>query len=530
MSIRESLQTTIRQRVKECYDLDITGVDIALPPAEQGDYATNIAFQLAKELGRSPLAIAEELALELVDQNITQAEAAAPGFINLRLSEPYWRDYFVAIDDNFARSNRGSGEKVQVEYISANPTGPLTLGNARGGFIGDVLSNVLTSQGYEVTREYYFNDAGTQIGKLLESYTAHVTDKVDDDTPYRGEYMQEVAQHPKLRHQIAGLVESTPVEEGILLTNHIFDTYIKPALAAANITFDRFTNERVISTEFDGIRQQLDSQGLLEEREGALWLKSTVFGDERDRVLIKSSGDLTYLANDIAYHHDVFVNREFDRAIKVWGADHAGQVPSLKLTVNQLFTGKEIEFLIVQWVRLIKDGREFKISKRAGTYVTVDELVERVGTDVARWFMLMRSNDTHMDFDLDLAAEQSQKNPFWYVMYAYVRLQAINNKAAEQQLKPGSALGELSAGEQAIVRQVAELPELLGTIARTYEVHKLTFFGQELARLFHDWYEQEKIIDLPPAKAAEKLYFLAQLEQVFETYFALMGVSPRKTM
>lgn len=527
MSPKQLLQSQIRTGIKAAFDLDITEVEISRAQADLGDYATNIAFKLAPELKLAPREVAERIAESLKSPELESALVAGPGFINLRLHSEYWRTFLAEIEEDFVQSNRGKGQKVQLEYISANPTGPLTLGNARGGFIGDVLARVLRACGYEVTREYYFNDAGTQIRHLVQSYEAHRRGEVDDETPYKGEYMQEMSDDASLLEKTTG---QDGEELGRILTEHIFETYIKQALSKANIEFDEFTNERVIKEHFPVIRQELEKRGLVEEREGALWLKSSTYGDERDRVLIKSSGDHTYLANDIAYHHDIFSSRKFDTAIKIWGADHAGQVPSLKLTLNQLFPEKKIDFIIVQWVRLIKDGKEFKISKRAGTYVTVEELVERVGTDVARWFMLMRSNDTHMDFDLDLATDESQRNPFWYVMYAYVRLKSIQREASSRGLKPAKALAPLSEVEQHIVRQIAELPELVNVISSTHEVHKLTFYGQELARLFHEWYEAERVLTMPEAEAAAKLHFLSKLERVFRTYFALMNVEPKERM
>lgn len=500
-----------------------------------GDFQTNVAMQLAKELGQAPGDIAEPVAAKLqTGQHIQTAEVAGPGFINISLNDAFWRQYIDRIGEDFGRGSLGQGQKAQVEFISANPTGPLTLGNARGGFIGDVLSNVLDVQGYEVTREYYFNDAGTQINKLADAVwqkmqmkeTPEGTEISYSDVEYAGDYLGEVAE------RVGGGGFEDPRDPGFkqAITEDIFEHYIKPALDKARIIFDQYTNERDINEHLPYVRDQLKQQDLIEEKDGALWLKSTAFGDERDRVLVKSNGDITYLANDIAYHWDIFANRGFDKAIKVWGADHAGQVPSLQKTLHYLFPDKSLEFLIVQWVRLIKDGQEFKISKRAGTYVTVDELIERVGADVARWFMLMRSNDTHMDFDLDLAAEQSQKNPFWYVMYAYVRANSIMHEASEQGMEPADQISQLNATEREIVKKLSRLPELLEEIARDYQVHQLTFYGRELAKLFHDWYEKVRVVDLPAEEAAEKLYFLQRFIRCMDAYWRVLGIEPHQKM
>lgn len=502
---------------------DATSIEISRSNSRYGDFQTNIAMKLQKQTGKSPRETAVQIATEVdAGEFVDSAEVAGPGFVNITLKDDYWLTFLNQIDKRFLQEEYDKNAKVQVEFISANPTGPLTLGNARGGFIGATLSNVFNSRGIEAVREYYFNDAGTQIGKLVESYRAHVNSEVSEDTPYKGEYMKEI---------IANLPEIAEGGEGEALTAHIFDQYIKPALEKAHIEFDTFTNERIISRNFDTVYERLSSNGLTEEKDGALWLRSTRFGDERDRVLIKSNGDHTYLANDIAYHYDIYETRRFCKAIKVWGADHAGQIPSLKLTVNELFPGKELDFVIVQWVRLIKDGKEFKISKRAGTYVTVDELIDRVGADVARWFMLMRSSDTHMDFDLDLATEQSQKNPFWYVMYAYVRLCAILREAADHGIEPSESFDSFcDPSEREIVRHLQALPELLDQVVENYEVHKLTFYGHDLARIFHEWYEAVRVIELPKETASQRLFFLDKLKTVFDAYFELLDITPHEKM
>ena len=552
MMVSEQVASWLESAVQAAWSV---AADIRVTPAETqfGDFQSNIAMQLAKELGENPREIAEPVVEQLSGLNdVERAEVAGPGFINITLTEDFWRQCLRSIGQGFGRSEMGQGQKVQVEYISANPTGPLTLGNARGGFIGDVLSNVLESQGYVVTREYYFNDAGTQIQKLAESYQDYVAGTVSEETTYKGEYMVELAADAELReyaekatlddpeiHNIITDKEEFIVDDndnkliadfGVPLAGYVMQHYIEPALEKANISFDVYQKERDIVRVFGQVREVLQQQDLIEERDGALWLTSSDLGDERDRVLIKSSGEHTYLANDIAYHYDIFARREFDQAIKIWGADHAGQVPSLRLIVHQLFPDKDLDFLIVQWVRLIKDGQEFKISKRAGTYVTVDELVERVGADVARWFMLARSNDTHMDFDLDLAAEQSQKNPFWYVMYASVRARAIVREAHERGVTTAEQPGELEGVEREIVKHLSQWPELLEDVARSFEVHRLTFYGYELARLFHEWYEQVRVVDLPTEEASQKLYFLQQLQIVMNELWAILGIEPYERM
>ena len=522
---RQDVAEVLRLVISQAHKIEVVP-EITYADPQFGDFQTNVAMKLAKELGSSPHDIARPVVDELLKQdNIESADTAGPGFINITLADSYWLQYMENIDHDFGKNSRGRGARVQVEYISANPTGPLTLGNARGGFIGDVLSNVLATQGYEVTREYYFNDAGTQIGKLIDSLRVAAGVSSDGDRQYSGEYIASLADDFKEE-----LKTDDNSSLGERITESVFEQHIKPALKKANITFDVYTNERKISQKLPMIINELGEQELIEQRDGATWLKSSQFGDERDRVLIKSNEDITYLGNDIAYHYDIFNDRKFDKAIKIWGADHAGQVPSLQKTLNHLFPGKKLDFIIVQWVRLIKNGKEFKISKRAGTYVTVEELVDRVGVDVARWFMLMRSNDTHMDFDLDLATEQSQKNPFWYVMYSYVRAQSICREADKSGIEATEGMMGLTSLERDMAKELSRLPDLLDEISQSYEVHKLTHYGQSLSKIFHEWYEKVRVLDLPSHEASTKLYFLQQYIRAMDVYWSVLGIEPYKKM
>ena len=519
----EEVKTAVQEAVKAVYNLAIEP-EVNFADPKFGDFATNVALKLSKKLQQSPQKIATRLLEAINKDNIQKIEIAGAGFINIEMTSQYWQQVLNTINTNYLNNGLNKGKKIQVEFISANPTGPFTLGNARGGFVGDVLANVLAASGAKVTREYYFNDAGTQIKELLKSVRASGGMSIDGETQYRGEYINDLA---KRFNTILATDDNTLAHQ---LTADIFQNHIEPALEAMGITFDEFFNEGTLSEQFGDLKVLLSREELLEEKAGALWLRSSSYGDDRDRVLIKTSGDITYLGNDIAYHSQIFSIRKFDKAIKVWGADHAGQVPSLQLTIKRLFPEKELDFVIVQWVRLIRGGKEFKISKRAGTFVTVEELIQEVGTEVARFFMLMRSNDTHMDFDLDLAKEQSQKNPFYYVMYAYVRANSIISQAKAKGLKPGKAITALESEEKEIIRQLAQLPQLVENLSSTYEVHKLTFYGIELARRFHDYYEQTRIIDLPQPQAAEKLYFLQQFVTAMQSYWQILGIDPREKM
>ncbi|HSH31342.1 MAG TPA: arginine--tRNA ligase, partial [Candidatus Saccharimonadales bacterium] len=371
-----------------------------------------------------------------------------------------------------------------------------------------------------------FNDGGTQISKLVASIKNAAGLKVEGDIQYKGQYIEELARDLKPQ------LDRPEQEIGEQATQLIFERFIKPAIAKMGVHFDVWFNEKDLMSSgqqakaFDRLRRE----NLLYEQDGALWLRSSSYGDDKDRVLVKSNGDPTYLGNDIAYHLNIFEQRNFDIAFKIWGADHMANVASLGLTVKKLLPDKQLVFVINQFVRLVRDGQEYRISKRAGTYVTVEELIDEISSDVARFFFLMRSADSHMDFDLDLAKQQSQKNPYWYVMYAYVRANSILSQAEKQGLKAAAETRRLNDLERQLVKQMARFPGLLREIAGDYGVHRLTFYGLELSRTFHDYYESERIIDLKANEASQKLYLIQQYLQFMRIFFDLLGITPIKKM
>ncbi|HSX48113.1 MAG TPA: arginine--tRNA ligase [Candidatus Nanoarchaeia archaeon] len=501
-------------------------LDVEYAESQFGDFSTNAPFKLAGQLKLSPTEIAKRLADSIKDEAVRTAEPAGAGFVNLSMTDEFWQKQLAKIDDKFATGQK-SDAKVQVEFISANPTGPLTLGNARGGFIGDVLANVLQHNGSQVHREYYFNDAGTQISKLVESVKAAAGLNNPESSEYKGDYIEKLAVEYKKE-----LTEKDDKVLGKILTQAIFKEYLRPSIEKMGINFDEWFNEGGLEGKpFQEAIEHLKQAGLYEEHDGAAWATTSKLGDERDRPIIKTGGDVTYLGNDIAYHLDIFEKRGFDKAIKVWGADHSGQVPSLKLTMNKLCPGKELDFVIMQFVRLIKDGREVKMSKRAGTYVTTDELIDEVSADVARFFFLMRTADSHMDFDLDLAKEESQKNPYWYVMYTYARANSILGKAKEAGISADAPkLSKLEPQERELIKKMAQLPALVQEMATDYGVHRLTFYGMDLAKLFHDWYEKVQAITDDKAASAGRLHLVSQYKTFMEVYFRLLGIKPVERM
>jgi arginyl-tRNA synthetase len=534
--IETKLKQIITQAAGKAFGEAMLSGEKALEPvispieAPLGDFTTNIAFVLAKQLGEAPRELAQKLAAAIDDPLITSAEAAGAGYVNITLADEYWVSQLEAVNAEYGRSEAGKGTKIQVEFISANPTGPTTIGNARGGFIGDTLSRVLESQGYDVTREYYFNNAGTQITKLLESVklSAGIITETEGEVQYKGAYIDELAK------QFATELQSKSDDElKELITQAILDTYIKPALAKMKINFDVWFNERDLLTDgtFESVLQQLRDKGLVYEKDGAVWLDSGKLGiDREDRVLIKSNGDPTYLAPDIAYHANIFGVRKFDAAIKVLGADHIDQFPSVQAAVKALFPDNELTMASHQWFRLMKDGKEVKVSKRLGQFVTIEELIDEVGVDVARFLTLSRDEQSHMDFDLDLAREQSQKNPLFYVLYSYVRAQSIARKAAEKGIQAAPSITKLDELERELVKRLSRFPELLASIAEDYAVHRLTFYGRQVSEAFHDYYESVRIIDLPAEQAAAKLYVVERYIAFMKSYCQVLGITPLTKM
>lgn len=524
----DALQQALAKLIKHQYKLAVDPLVTQADP-KFGDYTSNVAFQLSGKLKKAPGELAQELADSFNEPEIATIEATRAGYLNFTLPDQYWLDQLKAIDSRYGQSKAGKGTKVQIEFISANPTGPTTIGNARGGFIGDILARVYESQGYDVTREYYFNNAGTQIKKLVESvkHSAGLLKVKADEIQYRGAYVEDLAKEFKTK-----LKDATDDEAGELLTAAILKRYIEPAIKKMGIKFDVWFNERdlIEGGQLDDVIKRLKAKKLVFEKDGAIWLDTKKLGVSRqERVLVKSSGDPTYLAPDIAYHDDLFRKRGFDRSITVLGADHIDQFPSVKAATLALNPGKDMAMAGHQWFRLVKDGKEVKVSKRLGQYVTIEELIDEVTEPVARFFTIMRSADSHMDFDLDLAKEDSQKNPYHYVMYAYVRAQSILAKAKTKHLKPMPMTNLLDV-ERRLVRQMTSFPEVLEDIVGDFGVHRLTFYGQELARTFHEFYEIVPILSDKGPQVQKRLGLVSHFAQLMEAYWDVLGIEPAEKM
>ena len=417
----------------------------------------------------------------------------------------------------FAMQNRFgfSSGNVQVEFISANPTGPLTLGNGRGGVFGDVLANVLEKAGNKVTKEYYVNDAGNQIEVLGHSVLG------DDEGQYKGEYIDE------LSDKILG---GTPIKVGQKALKIIFEN-IKKTITEMGIDFDVWFSEQKELRDkgkVDEIVNWFKEKDLAYEKDGALWFKASEFGDDEDRVLIKQNGEPTYFCVDCAYHKNKFIERKFDKVINVWGADHHGDVARVRGFVEALGYKKKLEIILTQFVRLVKDGKSVRMSKREGNFVLVDDVLKEVGKDAFRYFMLTRSSDTHMDFDMELAKEQSKKNPVYYIQYAGARMQSILAKSEIRSTK-SETISNIkilnSKHERNLILRLIQFPEIIEDISKNYQVHHLATYAYELAKTFTDFYENNPVLNAETDEIKKsRLSLVAVTRQILESVLNLLGI------
>ncbi len=494
--------------------LDLGQVTVEPPrdPAH-GDMATNAAMVLAKPAGQAPRAIAQPLAARLgQDARIASVEVAGPGFLNLRLADTVWQRILGAILDDgpeFGRATLGQGQRVNVEFVSANPTGPMHVGHTRGAVVGDALANLLAFAGYAVTREYYINDGGAQVDVLARSAyeryrEAHGQSPEIAEGLYPGEYLIAVGEALKAEYGDRFLDQPESVWLAPLrdfATARMMDM-IRDDLAALGVRMDEYASEKALygTGEIEGAIERLRAKGLIyrgtlappkgktpedwEPREQTLF-RATAHGDDVDRPIMKSDGGWTYFAPDIAYHANK-VARGFDMLIDVFGADHGGYVKRMMAAVSALSDGQvPLDVKLIQLVKLYKDGVPFKMSKRAGTFVTLRDVVDMVGPDVTRFVMLTRRNDATLDFDLAKVLEQSRDNPVWYVQYAHARVQSVQRKTAAQAL-PAPDFARISdPAELALVRKLAEWPRIVTLAARTREPHRVAGYLSELAAEFH---------------------------------------------
>jgi arginyl-tRNA synthetase len=517
-------------------------------PADKshGDYAANIAMRLAKPLRKPPLEIAEAVAERVPARDgIASVSAAPPGFINVRL-DPAWLakqvDAIASAGDRFGRNDALKGQKLQVEFVSANPSGPVTVANARGGPIGDVLANVLAFSGGTVEREYYINDAGTQqevFGRSVAVRYLELGGRVGlviPDDGYPADYVIDIAR--TIREKAGGAFDGkTPEELSPQFAGSAMDVVLewhRASMEKFGIRFDSFYRESALmeSGYFMATIEALRTRGAIEERDGAVWLKTNEQGEDIESVLIRSTGVPTYFGVDVAYHREALVERGFDKKVDVWGANTHGHARRMKNAMAALGLEGRWEVLLYQFVRFLHEGLLVNMARRRGQFIRLDDVIDTVGKDAARWFFLMASADRTLDFDLELAVEQSNDNPVYYVQYAHARIASIFRTAAERGLvAAGADVALLTAdAELDLVRLMLRFPELVEEIRDKHNVHLLTGYGLELAGAFHAFYKGNRVVGEDEARSKARLRLVEAVGLTLRQTLGLLGVSAPESM
>ncbi len=518
--MKNEIKKIIEKEVKD-FAKEIPDFSVEVPSDKShGDYSTNVALILSKKLGKNSVETANLIKEKIKDDIFKKIEIVSPGFINFFISENYLQKQLQIIlkeKDKFGNLKIRKNKKINVEFVSANPTGPLTLGNGRGGFGGDTLAKVLEKVGYKVSREYYINDTGAQIKKLGHSVIG------DAEAVYKGEYID------KLRKEIKG---KNAEDIGQKAGKIILEKMIKPSVKKMGIKFDIWFSEKNLykNGEVDKAINELTKKGFTYAGEGALWFKSKDLGDDKDRVLIRADGIKTYFASDIAYLKNKF-ERRFDKLIIFLGADHYGYVARLKAACHALgFRKDSIDVIVLQLVRLFEKGKEVRMSKRTGLYVTIDELIDEVGLDVARFFFLQRSLNTHFNFDMDLAKEKSEKNPVFKVQYAHARICSIFRKFGNFKFQISNFKLLNEPEELNLIKQIIKFPEIVEDTAKDYQLQRFPNYAIELAESFHKFYENCRVISEDKNLTNARLSLLLAAKIILKNILELMGVSAPEKM
>jgi arginyl-tRNA synthetase len=516
---------------------------------EHGDYATNVSLQLARPLRMAPIKIADAIVkhIDLPEELFEKVVAAPPGFINFYLKDRAVTAVIsrvLSAADAYGSSAIGGGKKINVEFVSSNPTGPLTIGHGRQATLGDVLSNCLSFCGYDVTREYYYNDAGKQMDMLAQSVYARYRQFFDPSFPfpaegYQGDYIRHVAK--EIREQFNDRFVHKDDKETLDFFREFaareMISVIDRDLKNYGVLFDVWSLESALYTEgkVEEALKRLRERGFLYEQEGAVWFRSSALGDEKDRVVIRSNGAYTYFAGDIAYHMDKH-DRGFDRAIDFWGADHHGYVPRMMAVIKALgYPDDFLECIVHQMVSFVRDGKEIKMSTRAGQFITLDELVREVGLPVARFFFLMRSYDSHLVFDFDLAKKESNENPVYYIQYAHARISSINKHAESK----GFDLRRISKADLSLLKEPEEVdlmkylskfPSVVEAAAERREVHRIPAFILEVVGLFHAYYNKHTVVSDDEQLSLARLALVEAVRQVVKNALHLLGIEAPERM
>ena len=581
-SVQQSLQQVLRATLEECRDsglfrCELPEIAITRPKrAEHGDFATNVALVLAQKAGRPPRALAEEIVAHLTDPDgmIAQVEVAGPGFLNLRIADAYWLRLLGEVlhtGDEFGRSVAASAERINVEFVSANPTGPLHVGHGRGAAVGDALCRLLRFAGYHVASEYYINDAGNQVAMLARSTWVRYMELLCARDPsrgpapampengYQGEYVRDIARQLLERdgERWAGAEPPADLEPIREFAVFVALEWIRGTLQRFRVEFDHWFSEKSLH-QSGALQKRVDelrAKGLAKEEEGALWFRTTEMatGDDKDRVLRKSDGEWTYMTADLAYHANK-LERGYTRLIDIWGADHHGYVPRMKAVMKAVGAEpSQLEPLLVQFVALLQGGEKVAMGKRSGKFETLDDVLDEVGTDAARFFFLTRRHDSHIDFDLELAKKQSLDNPVFYVQYGYARACAILRRAAELGIEEAEYSEDVAERlklpeELNVIRRLADFPTLVAEAAAAREPHRLVFFLTELAQEFQSYYTRLQKVHgdtiLPQRrhrtddwqatwdfdKTRARLLWVRAIRQVMKNALTLLGVEAPERM
>ena len=514
---------------------------------DHGHFATNMAMILAKEQKSSPRNIAEIIIRYLVDHDhfILKAEIGGAGFINFFIPTEQWYillSHLINLRDDYGRSSIGKRGKIMVEFVSANPTGPLHLGHGRGAALGDTLCRILDFSGYDVRREFYINDGGQQINILGESIYSRWRQLSDPSYPfpldgYQGGYIQELALDITKETKLDNLDTHEAIDLLSKLGSDKILKEIKEDLANFRVDFDLWYKESDLysSGKIDKAIKLIEKRDLLFEKDGALWIRTSSFGDDKDRVIRKKDGEFTYFATDISYHLDKW-KRGFKRVINIWGADHHGYVNRVKAALlAEGIPDDWLEVLLIQLVKLWEGGAEVRMSKRAGRYVTLQELVDDVGVDAARFVFLSKDHTSPLDFDIDLVKRKDSENPVYYVQYAHARVCSLFGKAGKENIHlpedPGPILQRLVLDEEvSLIRKMAEFPSLIQEIACAIEPHRLTYYLTELAGSFHRYYNKHRIITDDKTLSQARLFLSLGVKIVINNGLSLLGISAPEKM
>ena len=555
----DSIELTLQQAIAEALaeaqhkgDLPSFPLPAEIPvehpkQEEMGDWATPVCLQLARLARMAPAKIAEAVVRQLPPLDcIARVEVAQPGYINFRLSEAWLTaqvETILAEGERFGQVNVGQGRKVQVEYVSANPTGPLHMGSARNAVLGDALASILEAAGYAVQREYYVNDAGSRVNLFAQSLYARYAQALGRDVPfpeegYHGQYMVELAREIVAEHGDRFL--QLPQEEALQTLGNLGLAKIvegaKADLALMGVHFDNWFSEQSLydGGQFRRVMALLRERGYLDEHDGAVWFKATALGAPKDEVIVRSDGTPGYFASDIAYHYNKFVERGFDWVIDVWGADHQGHVPRMKAMMRALGLDPErLTLILYQLVTLKRGGEVVRLSKRTGDIITLREVVEEVGADAMRFFLLARSADSQMDFDLDLAKQQSDENPVYYIQYAHARICSILRFAGNLTYADADVSLLTSPPELNLIRKMVRLPEVVRGAAQALAPHHLTYYAYDLATAFHTFYRDCRVVSATPEDEAltkARLKLVSACKVVLARTLRLMGMNAPEVM